>query len=410
LILKKEFFTARRQELLNRIPEGTAVFLFAGKERAMTQDTDYRFLPDRNFFYMTGLEYTCGKLILAKGFDGATHELLFAPAHDELKERWHGKRQDFEELSEISGIPIENIISLEEYDERAYEFINNYELMYDGTSISEENAKFMKAYEGASDLGETLTLMRMKKTREEADAIARAAKLTEDALEEIKPLIRPGVTELELYTRLEYEMARRGSMIPAFETIVANGTNAFYLHHSDPEREDGVLATDGSFIQFDVGARCDGYCADISRVYFVGGEEDESDKRVKLLRLIEALRQEAWKIIRPGQTFAGLNARMREITGEFLLREGLVNEGYTDDDVKRYYWHNTSHHLGLDVHDISDRELPFEEGNCLAVEPGVYIKEWGVGFRIEDDVYVTADGCELLSSGLDSKESVFVRN
>ena len=81
-------------------------------------------------------------------------------------------------------------------------------------------------------------------------------------------------------------------------------------------------------------------------------------------------------------------------------------EIYEDEDVKGYYWHNTSHHLGLDVHDICDREAKFEAGNCLAVEPGVYIKEWGMGFRIEDDVYVTSDGCILLSSGEDSEESV----
>ena len=74
--------------------------------------------------------------------------------------------------------------------------------------------------------------------------------------------------------------------------------------------------------------------------------------------------------------------------------------------MKRYYWHNTSHHLGLDVHDICDREAPFVCGNCLAVEPGVYIREWGIGFRIEDDVYVTEDGCRLLSSGEDSEGSV----
>nr|MCR5199504.1 M24 family metallopeptidase [Saccharofermentans sp.] len=103
-----------------------------------------------------------------------------------------------------------------------------------------------------------------------------------------------------------------------------------------------------------------------------------------------------------------LNREMRRITGETLLSWGLLSEGYTEEDVKNYYWHNTGHHLGLDVHDICEREAAYEEGNCLAIEPGVYIKEWGIGFRIEDDVRVKKDGCELLSSGTDSDESIMV--
>ena len=91
-----------------------------------------------------------------------------------------------------------------------------------------------------------------------------------------------------------------------------------------------------------------------------------------------------------------------KIVAEFLLKHGLIEEGYTTDDIREFYWHNTSHHLGLDVHDICEKDMPLEEGNCLAVEPGVYIKKWGIGFRIEDDVVVTSDGCELLSSGEDS--------
>ena len=411
MIFSSEVYKLRREQLINRIPEGSAVFLFAGKGRAMSQDTDYRFLPDRNFFYMTGLSYQDGKLILVREKDGRTKTILFALQRDDLTERWHGKRMPYEDVAAISGIDGNDIYDVHEFDERAYPFLTGYALYADGTSIAEESRKFIAEHDACDDLGPALTSMRMIKSKEEMDAICAAAVITEEALETLRPLVREGVTELELYTRLEYEMARRGSLIPAFETIVSIGTNAFYLHHSEPEDESGVTAKKGDIIQIDVGARCNGYCADISRVYFVGECEDETAavRRQKLLDLIRTLRKEAFAFIRPGENFTSLNARMRKITGDTLVKWGLLQEGYTDEDVKNYYWHNTGHHLGLDVHDICEREKSWEEGNCLAIEPGVYIKEWGIGFRIEDDVYVTRDGCRLLSSGIDSDESIFMR-
>ena len=401
MIIHKDIYKQRRTQLLNRIPEGSAVFLFAGEGRAMSQDTDYRFLPDRNFFYMTGLSYIGGKLVLVKHEDGKEEQMLFALKKDELAERWKGKRDTFDKIASVSGINVEDIYDTEDFDTIIYPLLSKYRLFTDSTSITEEYKEFTMAHDVCEDIGPTLISMRMIKSQEEAEAIAQAAVITEQAVDAVRPLVREGVTELEIYTALEYEMARRGSLIPAFETIVAIGMNSFYLHHSDPEDENGVTARRGDIIQIDVGARCCGYCADISRVFFVGEPEDEQqrDRREKLFTLISHLRKEAFSFISPGQSFASLNERMHKITGDALCSWGLLEEGYTDEDVKKYYWHNTSHHLGLDVHDISDRDKLFEPGNCLAVEPGVYIKEWGIGFRIEDDVMVTATGCRLLSSG-----------
>ena len=410
MLIGSDIYSKRRNELMNRIPEGSAVFLFAGKARAMSQDSDYRFLPDRDFFYLTGLAYQEGKLILVKEQGGEVKTLLFALPKDEIAERWHGKRMSYEDVAKICGVDVKDIYDVKEFDEREYPYLTGYTLYADGTSIADERKRFMKEREAVEDIGPALTSMRMIKSEQEAEAIRIAARLTEDALDELKPLVREGVTELELYTKLEYEMARRGSLIPAFETIVSIGTNSFYLHHSDPEDEGGVTARAGDIIQIDVGARCEGYCADISRVFFVGDCEDKlaQERRQKLLTLVQTLRARAFEFIKPGESFTTLNKEMRRIVGETLCEWGILEPGFTEEDVKNYYWHNTGHHLGLDVHDICEREAEYVEGNCLAIEPGVYIKEWGIGFRIEDDVYVTRDGCELLSSGTDSYESIIV--
>lgn len=406
--IESGFFKDNREVFSDRLPEGTAVFIFAGTPRQMTQDSDYRFLPDRNFYYLTGIEVPSCKLILTKK-EGESRLMLFVPPKDDFTERWHGRRKTHEEYAAISGIAAEDIYPESDFDDKKYEIIKSgYKAAYDGTAVSEINKQFMLTEEAVLDIGDILTRMRMVKKPCEIEAIRKASKITEDALSDMKQHIAQGVSEFRLFTELEYQMAKRGTLIPAFETIVAIDENAFYLHHSDPDGEDGPLVRKGGQIQIDVGARVDGYCADISRAYLTGGPEGDDDKRFKLYELIKRLRKEALSFIKPGITWAGLNEHIRSVAGTWLCENGLLEEGFTDEDVKRYYWHNTGHHLGLDVHDISLRELPFEAGNCLAIEPGVYIPEWNTGFRIEDDVLVTEQGCEYISSGNDDITDVLV--
>lgn len=405
--LSKEFYIMNRQRLMGRIPEGTTVLLFAGKSKAMCQDSEYRFLPDRNFYYMTGLSYEGGILVM-------NHEKtwLFALPHDAMKERWQGKRLGFEKVSEISGVDINDIYPIDDFDGEIINMIiqKKCKVAFDEKSIMEQTMEVRNRLVTAlsdslvTDISETLIELRMIKQPEEIAAIREATRMTETALKYMKELIKPGVSELELYTALDYHMARQGALIPAFPTIVANNTNSFYLHHSEPEGMDGELTTNGGYIQIDVGARADGYCGDISRTYFVGDKTGEDDKRFILLELIQKLRKEAFAFIKPGVNMPMLNEKMRDITSEYLAAFGLTAP------ASDYYWHNTGHHLGLDVHDCSlGKDKMFEAGNCLAIEPGVYIPEWGVGFRIEDDVLVTESGAELLSSGTDSVEDVVIK-
>ena len=406
--LTSSFFTDNRRRFADKLPDNTVVYLFAGEAKRMCGDTDYRFLPDRNFYYMTGLS-RAGLILVIEKKAGVTKDILYAPAHDKIAERWGGKRPDFEKLTAISGI--EDIRNDEQFDEEAMAEAKdgNTGLAVDGSSIMEAPRTFTEKITTfgvkPANIAPIITDLRLIKNEDELDCIRKAAKITEEAIAELKPYVKPGVTEYELYTRLEFEMARRGSLINAFETIVSCGTNAFYLHHADPEQDGAGVAQEGSVIQIDVGARYQGYCADISRVFFVGRPAAD-DKRVALHGIIRKLRQAAFDYIAPGKTFAGLNSQMYDICGRWLAAQGLISDNFCVGDVQKYYWHNTSHYLGLDVHDTGPKDRAFTEGNCLAVEPGIYIPEWGIGFRIEDDVVVTSGGCELLSSGTDELEGI----
>ena len=412
-MVNSSFYIKNRERFAAALPDRTAALLFSGEEKPMSLDSDYRFFADRNFFYLTGLERS-GLILVIEKIDGAVSSKIYAPAHDSMKERWHGKRMDFSEIASIAGLDEEDILDLEKYEEKEFELISNTDIniFLDNSSVMDKPKDLRKKIEKdgrkASDLSEITTPMRLIKQQNEADSIKEAARITEEAIDEMKKLIRPGVSEYELYLKLEYEMAKRSSMSFAFETIVSCGRNAFYLHHSDPEKDGDGIAEEGSIVQIDCGARYNGYCADISRVFFVGKPDGEDDKRMLLLGLIQDLRKAAFDFIAPGKTFAGLNSQMYDIAGKWLAGQGLIPDNFTNEDVKCYYWHNTSHYLGLDVHDVGPRDKEFEVGNCLAVEPGVYIPEWNIGFRIEDDCQVIENGCQLLSSGCDSPEGIIV--
>jgi len=410
MVIKSEFFKSNRLELLNKLPDNTAALIFAGEEKSLSQDSEYPFLPDRNFYYLTGLSVPKFILMLTK-ISGVTSEKLYIEPKDDYIERWHGKKISKEEASAISGVSVEDIEYINDFEESGFFHAKHPDIAvaFDGASIMDAPRTFRHSIAGITDkiidIKDILTSMRLIKKPEEIEAIEDAARITEEALDEMKKYIKPGVSEYELHTILEYEMVKRGSRIHAFPTIVSVGDNTFYLHHSTPEED--KIVTEGCQIQIDVGARSAGLCADISRVYFVGKPEAD-DNRVKLHGLIKALRKRAFEFIAPGQTIATLNSQMHKITADWLIANGLISEEYTLEDVKKYYWHNTSHFLGLDVHDTGNREKKFEPGICLAVEPGVYIPEWGVGFRIEDDVLVTVDGCRLLSSGNDDLEGIVI--
>jgi len=407
---------------MDRMPDKTAVLLFAGEASAMCGDTDYRFLPDRNFFYLTGLSYEHGKLVIVKR-DAGVAVTLYAPVKDAMVERWHGKTASFEELSRISGIDVNDIRPIDDYDNDILELLKDRSLTpaTDSASIMRGSKDALKRIEtlvgpdNIHDIKDDLIALRMVKSEEEVEAIRQAGIITEAALEDMKEHIRPGVTEIELYAALENGMMKRGCLIPAFATITAIGKNAFYLHHAEPEDNEGETASEGDLIQIDVGARVGGYCADISRVYFVGGEgagirsSEERDRRFLLLELILKMRKVVMATIAPGVTFTDLNKKMKEIVAEWMKQNSLTSGDETEIDAGVYYWHNIGHHLGLDVHDCSlGKDIPFEEGNCLAIEPGVYIPEWNAGFRIEDDVLVTKDGCVMLTGGQDRTEDIVI--
>lgn len=397
----------RRLSLSSKIENNTAVILFAGRAPLSSLDDAYPFLPNRNFFYFCGIEQEESVLLLIKHessdrtkknqtfFD----ERLYIHAREPEKEKWTGRRLSAEEASAISGIS--DVRVLDDLKDDVEELLeNSMKIAWDETDPSpirahwEQELAKTDQFDSVADISGFATLLRMVKSSAEIEAIRTAITVTEESLEVLEQALHPGMTENEVRAILEAEMVKRGSLFQSFSTICAGGSNTLCLHYPTPTE----VIEDGQMLQIDCGARAGGYCSDISRAYAINGRRD--GKQQALFELITECKKAALDAIRPGSTIAQVNDATRKVAAIGLRELGVISRSATDAlaESKKYYWHNTLHHLGLDVHDVGDRDMVFVPGMVFAVEPGIYIPEWGFGFRVEDDVLVTTNGSQYLSS------------
>lgn len=389
----------RRNMLSAKVGANTAVILFAGHAPIASLDEAYPFLSNRTFFYFCGIEQEDSVLILMKEGekDLFTPRLYIYPREPE-KEKWTGKRLSPEEASKISGI--KDVRILEQLKNDIDDIISRGMIIaWDESDNSHERAHLehelakTDRFDSAADISGSVTLLRMVKSTAEVDAIRMAIRITEECLEVLEQNLRPGMRECEATAILEGEMIKRGSLFQSFSTIAAGGENTLCLHYPTPK----ALIPDGAMLQIDCGARAGGYCSDISRAYAVNGKRDA--RQQALFELICECKKTALSAIHPGATIESVNNETRKTAAAGLRELGVIPKSEPDAlaACKKYYWHNTLHHMGLDVHDVSDREMVFVPGMVFAVEPGIYIPEWGFGFRVEDDVYLSENGAKYLS-------------
>ncbi len=389
----------RRNMLSAKVGANTAVILFAGHAPVASLDESYPFLANRTFYYFCGIEQEDSVLILTKEGekDLFTPHLYIYPREPE-KEKWTGKRLSTEEASQISGI--KDVRVLEQLKSDIDDIISRGMIIaWDESDNSHARAHLEQElaktdrFDSATDISGSVTLLRVIKSPAEVDAIRTAIRVTEECLEVLEQNLRPGMRECEATAILEGEMIKRGSLFQSFSTIAAGGENTLCLHYPTPK----ALIPDGAMLQIDTGARAGGYCSDISRAYAVNGKRDP--RQQALFELICECKKTALSAIHPGATIESVNIETRKTAAAGLRELGVISKSEPDALAvcKNYYWHNTLHHMGLDVHDVCDREMVFVPGMVFAVEPGIYIPEWGFGFRVEDDVYLGEDGAQYLS-------------
>lgn len=397
--MNKDFYINTRKKIIDRIEDNSLFVLFSGTAPHKSADAYYDFIVNKNFFYMVGIEREKFILLIEKK-NGETKEILFIDKVSPLEEKWTGFRMKEEEARSISGI--ENIRPINEfYDYLNHIFFNgNFTNMYLDLERGKWDAEETKALSLAKSIREKyphikiynsyniISKSRMIKTEEEIEMIRKAIEITKYGINRMMQNSKPGMMEYQLEAYFDFELKTLGAKRHAFNTIAASGKNAIVLHYG----ENNCPMNDGELILFDLGAEYNNYCADISRTFPVNGRFTERQRVIYNIVLKSQL--ETIKAVKPGLPFKELNNVTKRVLIEECKKIGLIKE---DEEISKYYYHGVSHYLGLDTHDVGDREAVLEPGMVLTIEPGLYIEEEGIGVRIEDNVVVTEDGCENLS-------------
>ena len=397
----------RREKLFSMMRDYSVAVIFSGVSKIASEDEFYPFVVNNNFFYLTGIKQEHSALIMVKGL-GEKKSYLFVDEYNELKEKWTGKRLTFDEAASISGL--QNVYSSDNFDNMLNLALTNKDNQYgaianlyvdlspeikidDSKSTVTFSAEMEAKYNQLSimDLKPFTTAMRMVKSQYEIEQIKDAINATSLGINKLILSLRPGMFEYELADIFEFFGRGHNRSPLAFSTIVAAGKNATCLHY--PTQTSTIRQ--GDLVLFDLGYQSNGYCADISRTFPVDGVFSGKGKAIyeAVLNCNKAVIEYA----HAGLTIADLQEYTKTFLKNECVRLGLLKK---DDDIMKVYYHNISHHLGLDTHDTSNRDKPLEEGNVITVEPGLYFVELGIGVRIEDDVLIHQDKSEVLSIGI----------
>lgn len=399
----KEAFKKNREKLLNRIEMFSVVVIFAGKAPYKRGDERYPFSPDRNFYYLTGIDREDCILFLAKTRTGV-QETLYIPRDNGEMAKWVGANMTAAEATEISGIADISVIDAFESDFASYMFKNGIKKLWLDLENREWNDAMSPALEFAEkarrqmphliigDLYPDFSEMRVIKEDWELERMRKAMDITRLGIEEMMKVAKPGVMEYEVEAAYDYVLKKNGVKDRAFATIAAGGKRGTILHY---DKNDQMVKND-ELILIDAGAQWGWYAGDISRTFPVSGKFTERQKLVYNI-VLEGQRK-VIEAIKPGVPFSSLNELLKDYYFDALKEIGLAE---TKEDVAKYYYHGVSHYLGAETHDIGryiDRSL--QPGMVLTVEPGLYIEEWEIGIRIEDDVLVTEEGNEVMTAAM----------
>ncbi len=399
--MNKDFFMNNRNTLVKGLEDNSILVFYAGESPHRSADSYHHYTPNRNFYYLTGIHREKAIFMLLKR-KGKVEETLFIERKDPLVEKWVGIKMSSEEAKVASGVG--NIKYIDEFEGAFAKALSlDFENLYidlergnwnDAVTLEQNFVKEVAIkYPGIRirNIYHEICNHRLYKSQEEIACMRHAIEVTQKGIENMMKNAKPGMHEYEIEAYFDFVLTSNGIREHAFPTIAASGENGVILHYETNSRITG----ENDLILCDLGAAYGYYSADITRTFPVNGKFTDRQKTIYHI-VLKAL-EETTKAVKPGMKLADLNDITKKILADGLKEIGLIKE---DAELSKYYYHGVSHYLGLDTHDVGDRELPFKPGVVVTVEPGLYIAEENIGIRIEDDVLVTESGYENLSKDI----------
>ncbi|MDX1492168.1 MAG: Xaa-Pro aminopeptidase [Pseudohongiellaceae bacterium] len=413
----------RREELMQHMEPNSIALLAAAPEVTRSNDTEYPYRQNSDFYYLTGFTEHDAVLALIPGRKQG-EVVLFCQEKDKTRELWTGilmgpdaatkalKLDDAFPVSDIDDI----LPGLLEGRERVY-YSMGKDSQFDQRVMDWVKVVRGKARLGAHPPGEFQVLdhllneMRLIKSPYEIKLMEKAGAISAEAHKRAMAISKPGLYEYHLEAELLHEFVRSGSRAPAYNNIVAAGENACILHYVT----NNAPLKSGDLVLIDAGCEYEYYAADITRTFPVSGRFTPEQKA--LYEVVLKAQLAAIDAVKPGAHWdEPHNATVEIITAglvELGLLKGKVQDLIESEAYKDFYMHRAGHWLGIDVHDVGDYKIDdkwrlMEPGMVTTIEPGIYVapdnkkvdKKWrGIGIRIEDDVLVTRNGNRVISEG-----------
>ena len=403
--MQASFHTGNRQNMYASMLPGSIALIFAGHAPLKTGDEPWPFFAERNFVYLTGLSASSEGFILmaVKNAEGETKESLFILPPDLLKERWTGRRVKPDEATRISAI--EDIRYIDSFAADFHKASMRVSHLYLDLGklvpTEQDNEAYRFARQAQHDYPQLKILSvreQLKKQRTikqpcEIEALRISEDITRDGIVAMMKAGKPGMYEYQLKAEYDYALAQRGVLSPGFPSIISAGDNNFCIHYYAYTGQ----AKDGDMVLNDVGAIWDHMISDVSRGWPVNGHFNERQRA--LYTCVYNTSNYMFSIVKPGMRMGDIDQTIRKYNFEQLKGIGLLDDF---KDIGKYMWHGGSHHIGFDVHDVVDYrpDLIIAPGMVFCIDIGVYVEEWGIGFRLEDNCLITEDGCENLSAAI----------
>lgn len=417
-MLNPNIFAKRRAEFMGMLGDGVAI-LPTARQQTRNSDVFFPFRADSDFYYLTQFpEPEAVAVFIPERAEG--QYILFCRASDAVRESWDGRRAGVAGAIEKYGA--DQAFPIEQLPERLPKLLGprakiftmmgrypDFDSDLSATIDALQNARRGRANPVKYvDLRAILHEMRLFKQHDELQVMRKAARLSAAGHMRAMQYTRPGRYEYQVQAELECEFRQGGSEFPAYPSIVAGGGNACVLHYT----ENCAELQDGDLLLIDAGAELACYAADITRTFPVNGRFSAPQRA--LYEIVLAAQQAAIAAVQPERSVVDYHNAAVEVLAAGLLDLGLLQgdlaQCIANGDYTQFYMHRTGHWLGMDVHDVGDYKVDgewrvLEAGMVLTVEPGLYIPatapvapEWqNIGIRIEDDVLVTRQGCEVIS-------------
>ncbi len=422
-MIKQKEFAKRRLQLMEIAGDGSVIIVRAATPKIRNNDANYPYRQHSDFLYLSGFSEPDAMLVLLPQDDGG-RSILFCRERDPHREMWDGVMAGTEGAVEQYGF--DEAFPINEMEKLLPRLLHGSERVYYDLGkdpdfdqlligwMNDFRAKTRKKFLAPDEiiaLDHSLHEMRLFKSRTEITAMKNSARIAATAHQRAMQICKPGMNEAEVHAELLHNFTGN-QCEAAYIPIVAGGANACVLHYISNRDE----LKDGDLLLIDAGAEYDGYASDITRTFPVNGKFSAPQR--DLYEVVLAAQLKAIDAVRAGNPWEHVHETAVQVATEGMIDLGILksslDEALEEEHFKDFYVHNTGHWLGLDVHDVGEYEIDghsrvLEPGMVLTVEPGIYIPPsatsvdeiWrGLGIRVEDNVVVTRDEADILSSGI----------